>query len=131
MSASMAGLCPNKLSREARLGNRTLSSLAFPINDNGSSCSFNILNRADNLGINRLVRKLSEEGSAAERSKLGAGSGLASFLDFEMSVGESSTLSGSLAFLFLRNRFIMGAVGVGWGRIRKVGVERGVWTSPG
>lgn len=111
MSASMAGLWPNKLSREARLGNKTLSSLAFPSIESGSSCSFSMLNRADNLGIRRLVRKLSVGGSAADRSKSGLGSSTAFFFDdFRLNPGDVASCSsaGSFAFLCLRNRFIMG-----------------------
>lgn len=65
----------NRSSLDVRLGNRTLSSLAFPIFEWGSSCSLSMLNRADRLGINKLVRKSSDEGRTVVRSNCGLGSG--------------------------------------------------------
>ena len=68
--------CPlNRSRRDARFGKRTLSSLAFPIFDDGSSCSRSMLNLADKLGMRRLVRKSSEAGSAVAILISGLGSG--------------------------------------------------------
>ena len=81
ISESREGLWPNKFRREARLGKRTLSSLALPIMDSGLSWSLSILNRADSLGMIRLVRKSSGGGRALERSRSGVlGGSSSSFL---------------------------------------------------
>ena len=82
-SISVASERPRPLKRsrrEARLGKRTLSSLAFPILDDGSSCSRSILNLAERFGISRLVRKSSEAGSAADMLNSGLGCGATFFL---------------------------------------------------
>lgn len=66
--------CPLKRSRrDALFGKSTLSSLAFPIFDSGSSCSRSILNLADRFGMSRLVRKSSVAGRAAAMSTSGLG----------------------------------------------------------
>ena len=112
---------------DMRLGARTLSSLALPILEAGSLCSRNMLKRADNLGMMRLVRKSSSEGKAREKSIVGGGgtSGVCSwdfllFLDLKLLLNERaegdsgvaarSCLSLFLDFLFLRKRFIVGIV---------------------
>lgn len=46
----------DRVSCEARFGNRTLSSLALPIFEFGSFCSLNILNLADKVGLERPVK---------------------------------------------------------------------------
>ena len=110
---SVRGLWLNKFSLEARLGNKTLSSLAFPSIEFGSSCSFNILKRADRPGMSRLVRKSLVAGSAAARLNSGFGSGMFLFFllrlrdIFEVllwpSLLKGSTFSLSLALrLFLK-----------------------------
>ena len=117
ISASILGLWPNRFNLEARLGNNTLSSLALPSNESGSSCSFSMLNRADSFGISRLVRKSSVDGRAAERSKSGLDSCISFFLDcFKPNVGDSPSGPPKVSpftFLFLRNRFIIGNVSSG------------------
>lgn len=53
---------------------------------------------------------MSVGGSAADRSKSGVGSATTFFFDFRLNPGDVASWSsaGSFAFLFLRNRFIMG-----------------------
>ncbi len=81
LSVTSARPCPlNRSRRDARFGKRTLSSLAFPILDDGSSCSRSILNLAERFGIKRLVRKSSEAGSAADMLNSGLGCGTTFFL---------------------------------------------------
>ena len=64
-----------RLILDALFGIKTLSSLALPILELGSSCSRSMLKRADRLGIRRLVRKSSVDGKAVARliSFLGSG----------------------------------------------------------
>ena len=118
---------PKSVIRDRRLGWSTLSSLALPSIELGSSCSRNMLKRADKLGMSRLVRKSSDAGSAAAIFSSGFGS--TGFLlrihllvpDF-FSPGERGAAGGgaekacsassfvarpSGAAFFLRNRFIV------------------------
>ena len=112
-------LWPKRSSLEARFGKRTLSSLAFPILEFGSSCSLNMLNLADRFGIRRLVRKSSEGGKTAVISTSGFGSGWAFLFRlnvFDENVGKAGTsesvdgLRNACAswegFFFDRKRFI-------------------------
>ena len=66
---------PKSPSRDFRLAARTLSSLAFPTSDNGSSWSLSMLKRVDRFDMIILVRKLSTVGSASDTSNSGSGSG--------------------------------------------------------
>ena len=113
---------PKSFNLDCRFGNRTLSSLAFPIFDFGSSCSRSMENRADSPLISKLVRKSSEDGNAVERSISGFGSGSGVFFPnlkvfddlitgtdgASESVDALTTPSGtSFVFFFVRNRFIV------------------------
>ena len=115
----------NNSKREARLGKRTLSSFALPSFDVGSSCSLNILNRAERLGISILVRKSSDAGSAEEKSIRGSGITCVSTFLFLLKVfvlddragsgGTSDSTDGllvelalSFCLFFDRKRFIVG-----------------------
>jgi len=75
ISESPVGWQPKSPRRERLLGCNTLSSLAFPRSELGSSCSRSILNRVDRLGISKLVRKSSVDGSAMDTSSSGRGAG--------------------------------------------------------
>ena len=70
--------------REARFGNRTLSSLAFPILVSGSSTSRSMLNLAEKAGIIKLVRKSLSSGSAVARSSSGLTSGTLVFFRLKL-----------------------------------------------
>ena len=114
ISESLAGESnPNSASLEDRFGKRTLSSLAFPIFEFGSSCSRNMLNLAERLGMIRLVRKSSDDGSAELRSNSTLG-GDGFFLprknDFPDSGIDADSDSTSLAFLLVLNRFILSRI---------------------
>ena len=118
-------------SRDARLGKSTLSSLAFPSIEEGSSCSLSMLNLAERFGIRRLVRKSSCGGSAVARliSGLG-GSGTACFfrlnvLDERLGIGgvsvscEGRRLPFSVSprdFFLERKRFMLSAALVVYNR---------------
>lgn len=122
MSNRPVGLKPKSPKRDRLLGWSTLSSLAFPISEFGSSCSRSILNRVDRLGISRLVRKSSVEGNAIETSSCGRGAGSGFLFFFHLLVedffragegGCDSALSASsfeigpsVAFFF-RNLFMV------------------------
>ena len=128
-STSAISESPWRLKRsslDARLGKSTLSSLAFPNIEVGSSCSLSMLNLADRFGISRLVRKSSCGGSAVARSISGSGfggSGAACFfrlnvLDEKVGIGGVSAscegrrlpLSVSPRDFFLeRKRFMLSA----------------------
>jgi hypothetical protein len=81
---SVSGLWANKFRREARFGNKTLSSLALPTLVVGSSCSRSMLNLAESPGINRLVRKSLVSGRATDKSTCGFGSGAVFCLRFKL-----------------------------------------------
>src|SRR5271163_4189877 len=81
---SVRGLCLKRFSREALLGNSTLSSLAFPIFVFGSFCSRSMLNLADRPGRIRLVRKSLRSGKASSRLNSGSGSGAFFCLRFRL-----------------------------------------------
>ncbi len=110
---------PYSTSRERRLGSKTLSSLALPSIDIGSSCSLSMLKRAERLGMIRLVRKLSDVGRTNESSGRGAAWGccffhLQPFFVFVLiKAGEGMLADGrpigrasSLALFLVRKRFI-------------------------
>lgn len=59
---------PKSASRDWRFGKRTLSSLALPSLELGSSCSRSIENLAESPFIRRLVRKSSFDGKAEAKS---------------------------------------------------------------
>lgn len=120
MSARTPAL--NMFRRDARLGNKTLSSFALPILDDGSSCSLNMLNLAERLGMSRLVRKSSDEGSAEDKSSSGFGACwpffpfLVAFEDSAGTAGASAwphdfppVSAASLFFFFVRKRFMVAA----------------------
>lgn len=67
------------LNLDCCLGNNTLSSLALPSFEFGSSCSRNMENLADKPFMRRLVRKSSDGGNAFARSSTGFASGCAFF----------------------------------------------------
>ena len=54
ISESAPAAAPKSMSRDFLFGCSTLSSLAFPMTEFGSSCSRNMLNRAERFGIMRL-----------------------------------------------------------------------------
>ena len=110
------------LNLDCRFGNNTLSSLALPIFDFGSSCSRSIENLADRPFINKLVRKSSDGGKAFARSSSGFGSGsgfffpLPNVFDFFTGCieGTSDSVEArtndsevSFAFFLFRKRFIL------------------------
>lgn len=110
------------LNLDCRFGNKTLSSLALPIFDFGSSCSRSIENLADRPLISRLVRKLSDDGNAFVRSSsIGLCSGSAIFFPLrnvfdvlpDGTGGASESVEArtndsvvSFTFFFVRKRFI-------------------------
>jgi hypothetical protein len=110
------------LNLDCRFGNKTLSSLALPIFDFGSSCSLSMENLADKPLINRLVRKSSDGGRALATSSCGIGSGSGFFLPllnvFDVLIGGNAGVpesvevrpndsDASFAFFFVRKRFIL------------------------
>ena len=110
---------PNKFNRDARFGNSTLSSFALPILLYGSSCSRNMLNRAERFVMRRLVRKLSTEGRAVARLIGFGGSGTGFLLRrnvlplVEVGIGGASSVEGlrapsprSVDFVLDLKRFI-------------------------
>ena len=107
------GTKPKSCRRDCRFGCKTLSSLAFPIFEFGLSCSLNMLNRAERLGIIKLVRKLSVEGRTAVRSISTFGSGCPFFHFFAFFVSDvarelTDVSSGAfLSFFLVRKRFIV------------------------
>jgi hypothetical protein len=79
-----------------------------------------MLKRAESFGMSKLVRKLSVEGRAIEKSGSGSGSGSFFLDDFRLKTGvavcagpfcksSKASLAFSFSFLFLRNRFIVGS----------------------
>ena len=107
---SVRGLCLNRLSREARLGNNTLSSLALPILVVGSSCSRSMLNRADIPGMISDVRKLLASGSAAMISSDEICGGAAFCFRFKLlnpGIPLPPSVTPSLAFFLLLKTFIV------------------------
>lgn len=71
---------PKSTIRERLLGCKTLSSLAFPSSELGSSCSLSILNLADRFGMIKLVLKSSADGRASAMLNSGFCSGWRLFL---------------------------------------------------
>lgn len=108
------------LNLDCCLGNNTLSSLALPSFEFGSSCSRNMENLADKPFMRRLVRKSSDGGNAFARSSTGFASGCAFFFlhnVFDDLTGGTARVSesveartnpsgASFAFFFVRKRFI-------------------------
>lgn len=88
MSERPVVLHPKSFRRDLLFGWSTLSSLALPILENGSSCSRSMLKRAERLGMIRLVRKSSPVGSSAGILISGFASGRGFLLFFHRLVAD-------------------------------------------
>lgn len=105
---------PKSANLDCLFGNRTLSSLALPSFEFGSSCSRSIENRADRPVMRRLVRKSSVGGSADAKSSSFLASSCDLFLpnmrngpDASDSIDSRAAATSSLFFFLVRNRFIV------------------------
>jgi hypothetical protein len=107
ISESPPGAKPNSWSRDCRLGESTLSSLAFPSFESGSSCSLSMLKRVDKPGMIKLVRKSSTLGSADPRSKSGVTSSCWPFFPFFVFFATGVSSPVALSFFLLRKPIIM------------------------
>lgn len=129
MSERPPAVKPNSCSRDCRFGCSTLSSLALPIFEAGSSCSRNMLKRVERPGMIKLVRKSSTLGRAKARSSSGLG-GSCAFFPFFVFLGAAASSPPSLFFL-VNQRFMMGRFHVS-GALQNLsaGLSRGVQPRP-
>jgi hypothetical protein len=107
MSESPPGAKPNSWSRDERFGARTLSSLALPILELGSSCSLSILKRVDRPGMIRLVLKSFVLGSAEPRSNTGWTSSCWTFFPFFVFFVMEASSSATLSFFLLKTPIVL------------------------